>query len=70
MNDMRRTPSRVKSLIYLNPHSDAAALARQLRRELGELGFAMLRRAMDDLGDPKPEVLAARAAFDGIWRPI
>ena len=56
--------------VYINPDANANELARTLRRELGELRFAHLKRAMADIGNAKPEVLIARQQFDAIWRPI
>lgn len=41
-------------LIFLDPSIGSAGMAGQLRRELGDLGFAHLRRAIADIGNDKP----------------
>ena len=56
--------------VYINPDANANDLARTLRRELGDLRFSHLLRAMGELGDAKPAALEAREQFDAIWRPV
>ena len=70
MEHIHTPRSRGKSVVYINPDANANDLARTLRRELGELRFTHLLRAMSELGKTKPAVLVAREQFEAIWRPI
>ena len=60
---------RANTLIYLNADANAGDLARTLFRELGEVSYAHLKRAMAELGERKSSaVLVAEAEFANVWR--
>lgn len=59
-----KSPATIQAsrLVYLNVDAGAHALARQLRRELGELRFAHLRRAIAAETNKKPATIEHRRA--------